>query len=157
MDIEGYPNYLIYDDGRVWSKERRGTRGGWLIPYADNRGYMMVKLMCHSRGKNYTVHRLVAKHYIPNPENKPQVDHKDRNINKNHVSNLRWVTNQENQDNRGMRKTNKSGHSNIHYHTLKNTWIFQYHKRGHKKSKTFKTKTDALCYKYIYLLKLKSK
>ena len=147
MDIEGHPNYLIYDDGRVWSKKRKGI---WLKPFPNPKGYLLVDLDC----QYLTVHRIVAEHYIPNPENKPQVDHIDRNRLNNHVSNLRWVTCQENIDNRGMCSTNKSGHKYISYNNEKKKWLFQYRKRGHKKSKIFKTKTDALCYKYIYLMKV---
>ena len=55
-------------------------------------GYLRVSL----KGKNFCVHRLVAEAFIPNPLNKPFVDHIDTNIDNNCVSNLRWVTQQEN-------------------------------------------------------------
>lgn len=55
-------------------------------------GYRRVCIKC----KTYYVHRLVAETFIPNPENKPSIDHIDRNRANNDVSNLRWVTTKEN-------------------------------------------------------------
>ena len=154
MEINGYANYTIYDDGRIWSKARKN--GKWLKPFPTHKGYLMVRLCDKGVDKCYSVHRLVAEHYIPNPENKPQVDHIDRNKLNNHVSNLRWVTNQENTDNRGWFKNNTSGHENICYDKSSGKWQFIYQKRGHRKYKRFKSKTDALCYKYIYLLRVQA-
>ena len=74
MEIQGYPDYLVYDDGRVFSKKNRI----FLIPQIDRYGYHIVNLYIDGKKKCYKVHRLVAIHYIPNPENKPQVDHIDR-------------------------------------------------------------------------------
>ena len=96
MEIKDYPNYLIYDDGRVYTKYYKK----FLKPMLRKKGYCRVALSNSENRKKFLVHRLVALHYIPNPNNKPQVDHIDRNTQNNHVSNLRWVTNQENIDNR---------------------------------------------------------
>jgi len=156
MEIQDYPEYLIYDDGRVWTGRRKGTNERFLKPYKTPRGYHRVCLSRDGKHKNFLVSRLVALHYLPNPDNKPEVDHIDRNPSNNHVSNLRWATRQENADNTGMRNSNKSGHKYICYDKIHNRWRFRYSRKGHNFNKFFKTKQDAIHYKFFFLLKLKS-
>ena len=154
MDIQGYPGYLIYDDGRIWSS-RKG-KGRFLNHVKNQSGYHRIGLWGDGKGKIFTISRLVALHYIPNPENKPDVDHIDRDKDNNHVSNLRWATRQENIDNRGMTIRNTSGHTHISYQKSKNRWKFEYRKKGHEFYKSFETKKEAICFKFFFLLKLKS-
>ena len=73
MEITGYTNYLIYDDGRVYSKKRNK----FLKPTLSRKkiGYLKLSLCDNNKKTNFTIHRLVALHYIPNPQNKPEVDH----------------------------------------------------------------------------------
>jgi len=161
MEIQDYPNYLIYDDGRIWSKPRKNLRGHrmkgrFLKPAKSHEGYHRVHLSRDRKSNNFLVSRLVAQHYIPNPENKAQVDHINRDVHDNRVSNLRWVTSRENCDNKGMMKTNKSGHRGICYDKNSGGWKYQYQKKPHKINKYFKTKQDAIHYKFFFLLKLKS-
>ena len=59
-------------------------------------GYIRVSLWKNGNQKKYSVHRLVAEAFIPNPKGKPQVNHIDENKANNNVSNLQWVTNLEN-------------------------------------------------------------
>tara|TARA_R110000803_G_scaffold124528_1_gene192274 strand:- start:370 stop:816 length:447 start_codon:yes stop_codon:yes gene_type:complete len=98
MEIVGYPNYIIYEDGRVWSKIGKGK---FLKPGDNGCGYLYVHLYNGSKRKNMLIHRLVAMHYIPNPENKPEVDHKVRDTLNNNIKNLRWATKSENNSNKG--------------------------------------------------------
>lgn len=81
-------DYTITKDGRVinnkWGREVKPDKNG--------KGYLRV----HIVGKKRFIHRMVAEKYIPNPENKPQVNHIDGNKTNNNVENLEWVSNYEN-------------------------------------------------------------
>lgn len=89
---ERYIDYYISIDGKIYSSKLKR-----LLKLGDNpRGYKQIKLY---KGKGYDfflVHRLVAMTYIPNLENKPQVNHKDGNKINNNINNLEWCTNAEN-------------------------------------------------------------
>ena len=93
IDIEGFANYQITDDGKVWSKNTKR----YLTPTKSQDGYLRVKL-CYGDGryKNVSVHRIVAKMFIPNPNNYPQINHKDECKTNNTVENLEWCTQQDN-------------------------------------------------------------
>jgi hypothetical protein len=151
MEVTGYCNYLIYQDGKVYSKNRKR----YLKPGTDTCGYLQVNLCKDGKPKTHQIHRLVAEHYIPNPENKPQVDHINRIRNDNRVENLSWATPSENGQNTGIRKDNKSGHKNICHCKTYNRWKYQKEYRCIVIKKYFKTKTEALCFKFVYLLKIK--
>lgn len=95
-DIKGYEGYYqISSNGRVKSLKYRGLNRKvpriikWRI---TNKGYTQVILSVNNIQKRYSIHRLVALHFIPNPENKPCVNHKDENPLNNNVDNLEWCT-----------------------------------------------------------------
>lgn len=94
--IPGYDGrYLVSDDGRVWSQATHK----WLKDQAHPLGYRFVALTLRDgtgRKKQHLVHRLVAEAYIPNPENKLTVNHKDGAKTHNAVGNLEWATHSEN-------------------------------------------------------------
>lgn len=85
-------NVFITDCGSVWMKESgRSTKWHWTYGSPDADGYPRVKI----DGKNRRVHILVAEAFIPNPDNKTTVDHKNRVRDDNRVENLRWATPKE--------------------------------------------------------------
>jgi len=117
MEIQGYPNYLIYPDGRIWSKPRHRAKGRYLTQWDNGRGYLRVKLSHDGVVKQIRVHRLVAFHYIPNPENKSEINHIDGDKTNNSVENLEWATRIENLNGfKKHHKNNKSGFKNISRH-----------------------------------------
>jgi hypothetical protein len=90
--IEGYPGYAITPFGDVFSfkssKYLKQTKG--------KNGYLQVSLCADGKQKKVEVHLLVARTFIPNPDNKEIVNHKDGNKHNPKVCNLEWVTRKEN-------------------------------------------------------------
>ena len=85
------PNYLISNKGVVINKKT-----GKVLKHQLKKGYHRLELVTLNGRKHFLVHRLVAQAFIPNPENKPQVNHINGNKNDNSVENLEWCTNYEN-------------------------------------------------------------
>ena len=100
-DISDYDNYEVSTLGNV-----RNKKTGRVLKAANIGGYYSVGLSC-GKTKSYSVHQLVAQAFLENTENKPQVNHIDKNGLNNKVSNLEWVTNKENSIHRsnGVKQT----------------------------------------------------
>lgn len=93
-NIKGFPKYKVDREGNIYSYKRNATAR--LKYKVDKDGYLRVNLYKNGKGHSKLVHRLVAETFIKNDDNKPQVDHINRDRKDNRVSNLRWVTCKEN-------------------------------------------------------------
>ena len=117
-DIEGYEGlYQISNEGRVKALERYVDNFWGTKQYIRERvlkgnqtnGYLTVSLCKNGIPKNVYIHRLVAEAFIPNPDGKPCIDHKDTNTFNNNVTNLCWCTAKENSNNPKTRLHNSLG------------------------------------------------
>ena len=95
--------YRVEKDGRVYN-----IKTGKLIkPHLNKKGYLRISLNIDGKKKMMFIHRLIGLTYISNINNYPQIDHIDRNKLNNNVSNLRWVNNLLNQQNKKLSKSNQ--------------------------------------------------
>ena len=105
-DVQGYEGvYSVTSLGRVWSLKRKI----WLSPFYTGPGkrYSTVRLSFEGVETDKKVHRLVGEAFIPNPDNKPQINHKNGIKSDCRVCNLEWVTARENIQHAGDYGLNK--------------------------------------------------
>ena len=114
-DIKGYEGlYQVSNLGNV-----RNKMGKLLKPFRKGKyGHAMIGLSKDNKSSKFQVHRLVAIHFVPNPENKPEVCHKDNTLNENgfldnSAENLIWGTHKENCEFENTRKRQSANHANF--------------------------------------------
>lgn len=94
--VPDYDGYQVSNFGRVKRIYKNGKQRV-LKPVLNRNGYLRICLSKGNEKKIFSIHRLVAQAFIPNPLSKPQINHIDGNKLNNHVENLEWVTGSENQ------------------------------------------------------------
>jgi len=148
-DVKGYEGiYKISNFGRVKSLDREVApsnrvpywrKGKICIQSKSNLGYMTVGFTVNNKKVNKYVHRLVAEAFIPNLENKPQVNHIDCNKENNLINNLEWCTNSENHIH-----ASKNGLNKLHLHRVAYS--------GEENGRSLLTKEQVLEIKQKYIL-----
>ena len=150
--IEGYDNYIIYEDGRIYNDKYKRfikssiskTKGGYITIH--------VKLYKNCKSKNFLISRLLMKHFKPDEyKEELQVDHIDRNSTNNNLNNLRMCTRSQNTQNTKTFCSNKStGIKNIN---LTKNGLYQFNKTINviRHCKYFKTLEEAIEYKNNFI------
>ena len=116
--IDGFPKYMVSSCGRVMNI----TTFRILKPGMDRKGYLFVILCSNIEMSTMRIHRLVANAFILNLTDLPCVDHKDRNSLNNHISNLRWCSKRQNDQNRSKRQNATSQYKGVSFHKKLNKW-----------------------------------
>tara|TARA_R110000823_G_scaffold243158_1_gene367453 strand:+ start:41 stop:523 length:483 start_codon:yes stop_codon:yes gene_type:complete len=105
MQINECPDYIIYENGDVFSKNRTimksdGSKHFYkskkMSPWKGGDGYFRISVQVNKKQKHFFVHRLIAIAYIPNPTNLPFINHIDCNRVNNNIDNLEWCSNMHN-------------------------------------------------------------
>ena len=153
-DLIGYVGYYkISDLGRVLSLDRKIIctngrkmvyKGKILQNHIGKRGYYVTDVKVDLVRKTFTIHRLIAINFIPNPLNKKQVNHKDSNPLNNSINNLEWVTNLENSCHRVKSRNYSSKYLGVGWDKWRNQWKCQIYFNGRSKHiGNFKTEEEA--------------
>ena len=128
LNIKNYPNYEISSLGRVKSLNYKNTKVEKLIkPIKLKNGYLQVNLYANNKMHHKYVHRLVAEAFLDNPNNLPQINHKDENTQNNIVDNLEYCDAKYN-NNYGTH--NKRVSASQQNNPKKSKPILQYNKQG---------------------------
>ena len=117
--IDGYLNYQVSWWGRVVNTKT----GRILKPGTSTHGYRFVILSKNGKPKIHYIHKLVAREWVPNPEEKRCVDHRDGDRTNNHFENLRYATDSENQWNKRRRKDGSSLYKGVSWDKRSGKWV----------------------------------
>ena len=119
-NIGGYLNYQVSNMGRM----RNATSARILKLYTNDTGYLCLNVNLNGKRTIRKVHRLVALAFIPNPMNKPTVDHIDNKAKLNNtIWNLRWATRKDQQGNTSAQLNRSSQYKGVSWHKSNSKWL----------------------------------
>jgi hypothetical protein len=145
--IEDFPNYSISRDGVVMNNETGHVLTALRL---TSQNYKRIRF---GRSKYRILHRLLAQAFIPNPDNKPFIDHINRDTLDNRLENLRWATICENNQNHSLQKNNKLKEQYISIHKVRTTrGVIDYYRYARQINyipfeKCFKTLGEAIAFR----------
>ncbi len=128
--LDGYLNYQVSWFGRVLNTKT----GRILKPRTSGPGYLFVGLYKNGKGKMHYIHKLVAREWVSNPEEKRCVDHIDGDRTNNHHENLRYATHAENARNKSKRANTTSVYYGVCFHKNTDKWRAQIQIDGKRKN-----------------------
>jgi hypothetical protein len=131
-EIIDYPGYFISNFGNVMNIHGRILKG-----YSASKNYRMIDLKLNGTRNRFYIHRLVATHFIDNPENKKIVDHINHDVTNNTISNLRWATMTEQNRNIRKHKNKTSTYKGVSYDKRRQKWESYIHFNRKKMSLGF--------------------
>ena len=151
-EVRGYPGYMASSEGKIISLKYGKPKE--LKTYVKTYGYLYVVLSKNNKKHYLRLHRVIAETFIPNPDNLPEVNHKDEDKTNNRADNLEWCTPHDNKmygtrrervarkvsDPSIQRRNNTSGRKGV-YKTRWNTWKAYFNR---KYLGTFKTFDEAV-------------
>ena len=144
-EIAGFEDYTNYELNIAGDLRNRKT--GYLLKWTENNNRYLKAILKQKPfiPKNIQKHVAICSLFKPNPENKPIVDHWNRNTFDNSFDNLRWATYEESNQNRSMHSNNTSGEQNIRATFNNGTpiWLIQIMSYGGIHSKTFPREPDS--------------
>ncbi len=141
MNIQGYTDYKIFPDGTVFSTKK--IKPKVLKPYFDRLGYVRMPLTQNSKTTHHLLHRLLAIHFIPNPNNLLEVHHKNNDRSNYSIDNLEWVDRQTNM------LTQNCANSIGNIMKNGNLWYYRIDIEKKHYSWSFKTLEEAECQRII--------